>query len=149
MRHFINGSIERIQCNCSKCRSARDHNIEENVDRLQNKEKTIDEVAANEEIIKDKEEQIKKIKEKERESLMALSAEEREDLLDELREELKSLQAEAKDAKSNYAIANTLETVGVNNDDIRITKRHVLTLDNTNTIEKREGDKLLKLMGSQ
>jgi len=144
MRHFINGSIQRIECACSKCRSARDHDNEEKVDKLQNKEKTIDEVAANEDLIKQKEKELEK---KERDALMSMSAEDREDLLDELREELKSLQAEAKDAKSNYAIANTSETIGVNNDNIRITKRHVLKLNDN--IESREGDELLKLMGSQ
>jgi len=137
MRHFINGSIQRIECACSKCRSARDHDNEEKVDKLQNKEKTIDEVAANEEKIKEKE---KELAAKIKKSQMSKSAEELDEELNELREELESLKKGSKKASTN-------ETIGINNDDIRITKRHVLKLNDN--IESREGDELLKLMGSQ
>jgi len=137
MRHFINGSIERIQCNCSKCRSARNADEE--------KEKKVDEIAGgNEQIIKDKE---RELKDKERESLMSMSAEERKDLIEELKAEIEELKNPKKDNEESKS-ASTYETIGVNNDNLKITKRHVLKLNDINTIEKRAGDSLLKMMGS-
>jgi len=87
----------------TKC--GRDHEIEEKVDKLQNKEKKVDEIAnSNEDIIKQKEEQLKQLQDQDRKesiaALMRMSKEELDDELERLRAELHDLEEEKKESKS-------------------------------------------------
>ena len=140
LKHTKHGGI----CNTMypirhETKSADDHDKEEKVDKLQNKEKKVDEIA------KADEDKIKRIEEIKR-SLRGLSAEELDDELEKLKadlEELKKNQTEDKD-EDKQSISSSIEHVGYDNSN---SKYSVLTY-NVNSIESREGDSLLIKMGS-
>lgn len=131
MRHYLNGVTK---CDCMGCRSA-DHDKDEKVDKLQNKEKKVDEIANTDEIKLKKIEEIKK-------SLRSMSAEELDEELEKLREELDNMKKEKTESKKA-----SREHIGVDNYEAK-GNYSVLQYNNISTIESREGDELLILMGS-
>jgi len=115
---------------------ARDEEKEKKVDEISNRKSENDIRKSNEEIVKKQEED-----KKTRESLMALSD-------DELDEELESLRAELDELKNpKEAKSANRELIGVDNSDLKITKRHVLKLNDNQRNTK--GDELLKSLGSK
>ena len=118
-------------------KSANDHDIEEKVDKLQNKEKKVDEIA------KADEDKIKRIEEIKK-SLRGLSAEELDDELLKIKQELDDLKKDKTDSKS---ASTKSEFIGVNNYESKNSIYHVLSLDqHDNSVS---GDSLLMLMGSK
>ena len=140
LKHTKHGGI----CNTMypirhETKSANDHDIEEEVDKLQNKEKKVDEIA------KADEDKIKRIEEIKK-SLRGLSAEELDDELLKIREQLDDMKKEKTDSKSASTIRSS-ELIGVNNYESKNSIYHVLSLDqHDNSVS---GDKLLMLMGSK
>ena len=144
-RHYLN-SVAR--CDCMGCKSADKHR-EEMVDKLQDKEKKVDEIATADEIKQKKIEEIKK-------SIRSMSAEELDEELVKLREELDNMKEEKQDDKQSKQAS--LELIGVDNS--RSTRSEsnlervgydsnysVLTYKAPST-ESQKGDELLILMGS-
>ena len=136
---------EYYEITCRDTKSANDHDIEEEVDKLQNKEKKVDEIAKADE---DKIKRIEKIKK----SLRGLSAEELDDELLKIREQLDDMKKDKTedtddDKQSKEA---SVEFIGVSNSDFntsRDSEYSVLSLDqHDNSVS---GDSLLMLMGSK
>jgi len=118
-----------------------DHDLEEKVDKLQNKEKKVDEIAnSNEELIEQKE---KELKDKENESIRSLTAEEKDEMITKLKAELEDLKDNLKRDKEEAKINK--EFLGANNHEAKGTYS-VIKFDN-NYIN-REGDELLLSLGS-
>jgi len=118
-------------------KSARDHDNEERIEKIEEDEHDIKkkEEANDEEIKERKLEEIRK-------SLRPLSAEELKDELLKVQEELDNMKKDKTDSKS----ASKLEHVGYDNHEA---KGHYSVLAyNMNSTESREGDSLMKLMGS-
>ena len=125
--------------------SANDHDIEQEVDKLQNKEKKVDDIANS------NEEEIKKQKEKDetKKANMKLSKEELDEILESLRADLEELK-NPKDKETKEASTIKSEFIGVSNSDIntsRDSEYSVLSLDQHDNSEI--GDSLLILMGSK
>ena len=151
-----------------KIKIASDHDLEEKVDKLEDppKEKKVDEIASgNEEIIKRKE---KELEEKQRAAITSLSAQEKDDLLDELRAELDELKKDKEERESKSKSAS-LEFVASGNTEIirngNLEKVGVEPLSNTYTTNvlnpnysvlkyipyssvDKSGDTLLQSLGS-
>lgn len=126
-------------------KSANDHDIEEEVDKLQNKEKKVDDIANS------NEEEIKKQKEKDetKKANMKLSKEELDEILESLRAEIEELK-DPKDKETKEASTIKSEFIGLSNSDINTSRNSeysVLTLgpyqDNS-----LSGDSLLIKLGS-
>ena len=103
--------------------SANDHDIEQEVDKLQNKEKKVDDIANS------NEEEIKKQKEKDetKKANMKLSKEELDEILESLRADLEELK-NPKDKETKEASTKS-EFVGVDNYSIKNSEYSVLSLD--------------------
>lgn len=130
MKHFLN-SATGLQCCGGKCSRNADKHREEEVEKIENKEKKIDEIA--------NEDKIKRIEEIKK-SLRGLSAEELDEELEKLRaelEELKKDKEESKTANREYLGANNYEAQG----------HYSVLMYNDQTVT-HEGDSLLILMGS-
>jgi len=77
---------------------ARDHDKEERVDKLQNREKKVDEIAnSNEDIIKQKEDQLRKLQDEDRSALMRMSNQDLLDEIERLKKEKDTIEAEIHD----------------------------------------------------
>ena len=138
LKHTNHGGI----CNTMypirhETKSANEHDIEEEVDKLQNKEKKVDEIA------KADEDKIKRIEEIKK-SLRGLSAEELDDELLKIKQELDDMKKDKTDSKS---ASTKSEFIGVDNYESKNSIYHVLSLDqHDNSVS---GDSLLMLMGSK
>ncbi len=122
-RHYLNATLQCCNGNCS--RSARDYE----------REKKIDEIASADEL---KLERIEKIKK----SLRSMSAEELDDELLKLREELDNMKNDKQDSKSGL----TLEKIGYNNYESK--GNYAVLTYNEPTASSRVGEKLLISLGS-
>ena len=138
---------EYYEITCRDTKSANDHDIEERVKKIEeesnqhNIEKKED---ANEEEIKKQEEDKEKRLEEIKKSLRGLSAEELDDELLKLKQELDDMKKDKTDSKS---ASTKSELIGVNNYESKNSIYHVLSLDQQS--DSVSGDKLLMLMGSK
>ena len=150
LKHTKHGGI----CNTMypirhETKSANDHDIEDRVRKIEeesnqhNIEKKED---ANEEEIKKQEEDKEKRLEEIKKSLRGLSAEELDDELLKLKQELDDMKKDETDSKSASTIRST-EFIGVDNYESKNSSYHVLSLDQHS--DSVSGDKLLMLMGSK
>ena len=164
LKHTNHGGI----CNTMypirhETKSANDHDIEEEVDKLQNKERKVDEIE------KADEDKIKRIEEIKK-SLRGLSAEELDNELLKIREQLDDMKKDKTEDEEKQSKEASVEFIGVCNSDINTSRNSeysVLTLgpyqDNSlsgdslliklGSIDKHSkgdssGDELLKLLGS-
>lgn len=128
-------AARQIKAAARQTRTGRDEEKEKKVDEISNKHDEDEIRKSNEEIVKKQEED-----KKTRESLMALSDDELDEEIANLRAELEELK-NPKEAKS----ASTLEKIGADNSDLKITKRHVLKLHSN---RDTSGDELIKSLGS-
>ena len=156
LKHTNHGGI----CNTMypirhETKSADDHDVEERVKRIEDEsnqhnvkkkeeEKKVDEIAKADE---DKIKRIEKIKK----SLRGLSAEELDDELLKIREQLDDMKKDKTDSKSASTIRSRRELIGVNNSDFntsRDSEYSVLTLEPYHD-NSHEGDSMLILLGSK
>jgi len=133
---------------CRDIRFANEH--EDQVDKLQNREKKVDDIASADEIKLKRIEEIKK-------SLRGLSAEELDEELEKLRAELEELKKDKEESKSASlemtCVDNTsssrsgskLEHIGIDNYEAQ---GHYSVLKYINQSALHEGDALLLRMGS-
>ena len=142
LKHTNHGGI----CNTMypirhETKSANDHDIEEKVEKIENKEKKVDEIA------KADEDKIKRIEEIKK-SLRGLSAE-------ELDEEIEKLKAELEDLKRNQtedidddkqSKEASVEFIGLDNYESKNSNYHVLSLDQHDN--SASADRLLISLGS-
>ncbi|MCH8915631.1 MAG: hypothetical protein IIA82_07305 [Thaumarchaeota archaeon] len=149
MRHYLNGVV---RCDCMGCRSADKHR-EEMVDKLQDEEKKIDEIANKDEIKKKEEDN------EDKKANMELSLEELDEILESLRAEIENLKNPDKedDKQSKQAIemvyvdnsrstrsGSKLEHIGYDNSN----SKYSVLVYKTPSSDSQDGDALLILMGS-
>ena len=137
LKHTNHGGI----CNTMypirhETKSANEHDIEEEVDKLQNKEKKVDEIA------KADEDKIKRIEEIKK-SLRGLSAEELDDELLKIREQLDDMKKDKTEDEDKQSISSK-EHLGYDNSN----SKYSVLIYNANSIESHEGDSLLISLGS-